>query len=85
MDAPLLDTDEVRDALQQAADALPEPLHVQVPKPCNRVKVRVLDNTEVVILAPWHLAMEKDLNSPLALVTSLCPFCDLAKGRQRNL
>lgn len=31
VDAPLLDTDEVRDALQQAADALPEPLHVQVP------------------------------------------------------
>lgn len=32
VDAPLLDTDEVRDALQQAADALPEPLHVQVTK-----------------------------------------------------
>lgn len=30
VDAPLLDTDEVRDALQQVSDALPEPLHVQV-------------------------------------------------------
>ncbi|KAK9832477.1 hypothetical protein WJX81_000068 [Elliptochloris bilobata] len=29
VDAPVLDTDQVRDALQQAADALPEPLHVQ--------------------------------------------------------
>ena len=44
VDAPLLDTDEVRDALQQAADALPEPLHVQVPKPHNRFRVRIIDS-----------------------------------------
>jgi hypothetical protein len=33
VDAPMLDTDEVRDVLQSAADALPEPLHVQARRP----------------------------------------------------
>ncbi len=42
VDAPMLDTDEVRDVLQSAADALPEPLHVQARRPpvCALASVR---------------------------------------------